>query len=78
MVQNSATLMSDTITIYINETDGVKDAENIVSSCVFQPITTDQTSYFSKNGGDALGLSSADGPLNWTCRHLPSLPPVTI
>ena len=66
MAQNSATLMSDIVAIYMEEINNVKDAKNITPACVFQPITTDQISHFSKNGGNALGISAANGPLNRT------------
>lgn len=63
MVGNSPTLMADIVAIYQEETNIVKNATGIVSSCVFQPITTDMTSHMSKNGGNALGLAG-QGPLN--------------
>ena len=63
MVGNSPTLMADIVAIFQEETNAVKDAVDIVSSCVFQPITTDVTSHFNKNGGNALGLTG-QGPLN--------------
>jgi hypothetical protein len=66
MVGNSPTLMAEIVAIYMEETNIVKDAAGIVSSCVFQPITTDMTSHFTKNGGNALGLAG-QGPLNRTC-----------
>lgn len=63
MVGNSPTLMADIVAIFMEETNIVKDASGLVSSCVFQPITTDMTSHMSKNGGNALGLAG-QGPLN--------------
>jgi hypothetical protein len=63
MVGNSPSLMADIVAIFMEETNLVKDAAGIVSSCVFQPITTDMTSHFTKNGGNALGLAG-QGPLN--------------
>ena len=64
MVKNSPTLMADITAIYMDEVSRIANVSGVVPSCVFQPITTDMTSYFSKNGGNALGVSSADGPLN--------------
>jgi hypothetical protein len=58
--------MADIIAIYMEETNAITDAEGIVCSLVFQPITTDMTSHFNKNGGNALGLYG-QGPL--TCMH---------
>jgi len=64
MVQNSPTLMGDIVAIFMEETNNVIDAANIVPSISFQPIGTDMTSHFSKNGGNALGISVNGGPLN--------------
>jgi hypothetical protein len=69
MVQNSPTIIADIVAIFMEEVDAIKDAENVIPSISFQPIGTDMTSHFSKNGGNALGISAADGPLNrmYTC-----------
>lgn len=64
MVKNSASLMSDMVAIYMDEIAAVKNATGIVPSIVFQPITTDMTSHFTKNGGNSLGITEEDGPLN--------------
>ena len=64
MTQNSPTLMSQMVEIWMESVNTIKDAENFLPALVFQPITTDMTSHFSKNGGNALGLSAAEGPLN--------------
>ncbi|KAL3419257.1 FAD binding domain-containing protein [Phlyctema vagabunda] len=63
MVKNGAALMTDLVEIFMEETDAIKDASGILPSYVFQPISTAMTSQFSKNGGNALGISAADGPL---------------
>lgn len=55
--------MADIVAIYMEEVEPVKDAAGIVPAAVFQPITTDMTSHFSKNGGNPLGLAG-QGPLN--------------
>ena len=60
--------MTDIIAIYQDETNGVKDAAGIVSSLVFQPITTDMTSHMSRRGGNALGLAG-QGPVNRKCHR---------
>ena len=62
--QNSATLIADIVEIFMQEVSTIKDAEGVLPSISFQPIGTDMTSHFSKNGGNALGISAADGPLN--------------
>jgi hypothetical protein len=63
MVENSATLMADMVAIYMDEVNPIKGVAGIVPSLVFQPITTDMISHFTKNGGNALGLAG-QGPLN--------------
>lgn len=65
-VKNSATLMAEIIQIYMEEVATIKKVSGILPALVFQPITTDMTSHFSKNGGNALGFSDKDGPL--TCK----------
>lgn len=72
MVQNSADLMNEMVSIFQDEIAPVSNASGLVPSIVFQPITTDITSHFSKNGGNPLGLSPADGPLN--CKLHPFFP----
>ncbi|KAJ5722135.1 hypothetical protein N7488_000170 [Penicillium malachiteum] len=62
-VGNDATLMADMVAIYMDEIEPLKNFSGIVPSLVFQPITTDMISHFSKNGGNALGLDG-QGPLN--------------
>lgn len=41
----------------------VENAAGILPACALQVITTDQLSHMTKNGGNALGISVADGPL---------------
>lgn len=56
--------MTEITAIYMDEVSKVKNATGILPSIVYQPITTAMTSHFSKNGGNALGFSDKDGPLN--------------
>lgn len=63
MTGNSPTLMADIIAIYQEETNAVKDAEGLVSSCVFQPVGTNMAPHFARNGGNALGIDLTNGPL---------------
>jgi hypothetical protein len=60
--------MADIVAIFIEEANAIKDAANVIPSISFQPISTDMTSHFSKNGGNALGIYAADGPFN--CMHI--------
>ncbi|KFZ24020.1 hypothetical protein V502_01502 [Pseudogymnoascus sp. VKM F-4520 (FW-2644)] len=62
MTGNSPTLMADIIAIYQEETNAVKDAEGLVSSCIFQPVGTNLAPYFARNGGNALGIDLTKGP----------------
>lgn len=55
--------MDDMVAIYMDEIESVKGVAGVLPSLVFQPITTDMISHFSKNGGNALGLDG-EGPLN--------------
>ncbi|KAG9242387.1 FAD binding domain-containing protein [Calycina marina] len=61
--KNSPTLMSDISAMFIEEIDQIKTIPDLVSSLVFQPITTAITSHFSKYGGNSLGFNDRDGPL---------------
>lgn len=60
--------MADMVAIYLEEVEPIKDVAGIVPSAVFQLITTDMTTHFSKNGGNPLGLAG-QGPLN--CTRIP-------
>ena len=62
MTGNSPTLMADIIAIYQEETNAVKDAEGLVSSCIFQPVGTNLAPLFARNGGNALGIDLTKGP----------------
>lgn len=59
--------MADMGQIYMDEVNKIKDAAGLVPSAVFQPIPTEMTAKFSKNGGNPLGLAG-QGPLNSTYR----------
>ena len=55
--------MTDILTIFQSEVANVKDAAGILPTCVYGPVPTTMTSHFTKNGGNALGITAADGPL---------------
>lgn len=63
MFKNSRVLMSRTVDIFRDEIGAIQDVTEIVPSCVFQPVTVDIISHFSKNGGNALGITLEHGPL---------------
>ena len=56
-------LQDQILELFVTEVNSIKDAEGILPALVLQPITTDVISYFSKNGGNALGITEPDGPL---------------
>ena len=61
--RNDAALLIEILEIFASETEVVKNLPDIFPVCFFQPITVAQMSHFSKVGGNALGISSDDGPL---------------
>ncbi|KAE8454491.1 hypothetical protein EG329_000114 [Mollisiaceae sp. DMI_Dod_QoI] len=63
MTKNDPMLMSEIVSIFMEETDKFKTIANIGPALVFQPSTTNLISHFSKNGENALGITIADGPL---------------
>jgi hypothetical protein len=48
---------------FMEQIKPVENAAGILPACALQVITTDQLSHMTKNGGNALGISVADGPL---------------
>ena len=65
-------LLAKLLEIFVSEVEGVKDVAGILPSLTLQPITKPVASYFSKNGGNALGIVESDGPLIRTIQ--PTLP----
>ncbi|KAH8816925.1 hypothetical protein F5884DRAFT_748400 [Xylogone sp. PMI_703] len=63
MTKNSGQLLNQSVNIFMEEIAPVANASGILPSIVLQPITTDMTSHFTQNGGNALGITAADGPL---------------
>lgn len=63
MTQNSLPLLNEMTEIYIEEVDKIKNVTGVVPALIIQPVTTSVISHFSKNGGNALGITDADGPL---------------
>ena len=61
--KNTPNLQNQILELFVTEVNSIKDAEGILPALVLQPITTDVISYFSKNGGNALGIAESDGPL---------------
>jgi hypothetical protein len=59
----SAALDTRLIEIFQEEVEHIKHIEGILPCLVLQPLSTNAISLMSKNGGNALGLTPADGPL---------------
>ena len=49
--------------MFMAATRGILDAKGVLPAVTTQPITTNTIAYFRKNGGNALGIEEADGPL---------------
>lgn len=62
-ILNDADLMNEISKIFDQELQNIKNATNLLPALVFQPISEPMISHFSKNGGNALGITKADGPL---------------
>ncbi|KAJ8065368.1 hypothetical protein OCU04_006056 [Sclerotinia nivalis] len=60
---NDADLMNDICKILDQEVQNINNATNVIPAIVFQPISKPIISQFSKNGGNALGITTEDGPL---------------
>jgi hypothetical protein len=44
----------------------IKHVSGIAPTIIFQLITNDVTRYFTKNGGNPLGIENSEGTLNCT------------
>lgn len=57
-------LVADIVAIWQTQVKTVKDVAGILPSLGFEPLTTDMSSHFTSRGGNALGITTADGPLS--------------
>ena len=62
--KNNAKLMADILDIWLADIQPILNITSFLPSLVFQPLTEPIIANFAKNGGNALGITSADGPLN--------------
>ncbi|TEY71249.1 hypothetical protein BOTCAL_0097g00030 [Botryotinia calthae] len=62
-ILNDANLMNEISKIFDQELQNIKNATSLLPALVFQPISERMISHFSKNGGNALGITKEDGPL---------------
>ena len=58
----------------MDEINPINTVANMTPAIVFQPLTNNIISHFSRNGGNALGITTADGPL--ICTYLQSKGPL--
>lgn len=59
--KNDATLMNLIQEIFIEEIESIKNVAGLRPACVFQAVTMDIISHFSKNGGNTLGMAPEMG-----------------
>lgn len=75
-VHNNVDLMVNIQDLFASLMDTIADAPGLLPALVFQPISTAMTSHFESNGGNALGITAADGPL--TRKLIPLSPHSTL
>jgi len=51
------------VDIWKEEIEPIKEVEGLIPALVYQPMTSDVTSRFAKNGGNCLGIKESEGPL---------------
>jgi len=61
--KNDATLLGDILDIWYADIQPIINITDFLPSLVFQPLTEPIIHNFAKNGGNALGIIDADGPL---------------
>jgi hypothetical protein len=63
MTHNDEQLLNDIQHIWESEVAKIEGVADLLPALVYQPISTAMTSHFTQNGGNALGITAADGPL---------------
>jgi hypothetical protein len=63
MSQNDEQYLNDVVTLWEAETTRVMNVSGVLPVLVFQPISLAMIEHMSKNGGNALGITAANGPL---------------
>lgn len=69
--KNDAQVQHQIFDIFFEEIDPIKDIAGAIPALIMQPISKDTISRFSRNGGNALGLADAEGPLMREFRNHP-------
>lgn len=62
-VHNNLQILTDIQALFASQVPAIANATGLLPALVFQPISTAMTTHFSSNGGNALGITAADGPL---------------
>ncbi|KAB8296916.1 hypothetical protein EYC80_002325 [Monilinia laxa] len=62
-ILNDANLLNDICKIFDQEVQNITNATNVLPAIILQPISEPIISHFSKNGGNALGITAEHGPL---------------
>lgn len=70
-VHNDVQILTDVQDLFASQIPAIANATGLLPALVLQPISTAISSHFSSNGGNALGITAADGPL---IRKLPFPP----
>lgn len=68
MSYNDEQLLNDIQQIWESEVTNIMGVADVLPALAFQPISTAMSSHFAKNGGNALGINAADGPL--VCKYM--------
>ncbi len=63
MSQNDEQYLNDVQAIWESGVAEIMNVTNVLPALVFQPISLAMISHMSKNGGNALGITEANGPL---------------
>ena len=61
--KNDAQLLVDILELWTADIQPILGIADFLPSLVFQPLTLPVIKNFAKNGGNALGITEADGPL---------------
>ena len=62
-LKNDAKLLGDILTLWYQEIQPIIDIKDFLPALAFQPLTKPIIKNFAKDGGNALGITEADGPL---------------
>ena len=67
MVHNDVQILTDIQALFASQIPAISNASGLLPALVMQPISTAITSHFTSNGGNALGITAADGALLRMC-----------